>query len=716
FRINAVADGPYPGTPFLFFTSPDAVDFFNDATLLKEARVYYAYDCNGTSAKGTTTSNQLVTATTTGNYRIDITGGLSLSNGCFHTLDPSKSGYMRFRLKKAYGGGIRVSSMRYVEPDHDEEYRLDFEYGQGQATQDPGRFAYAFNQTLRPTLSTTDRLAMAPNVGYSRVKVVPKGIITPATEAEAVNIGGVLYTFENWPDHFGMGTDAGARFAYNSGYTVITYKHIKQFTEAALYRINAPGRLDSIVVFDSAGNYLSITDHHYGISEHGPQRGSIGESFYLVSSETGENTTVETVYSLHESHDYLVKITHEEGDFKTTTKFSDFDRYTGIAGRTDVESNATGSFHTERKLAYLTYPELGPKTLNPANENRLSVNYETKTGRAPVSRSYTTWDDDYMVRALNGSGAYATTTVTSGEWLPNRSYRNNGQADQALWEPINNPTLFDAQLNLLEGKDPYGRYSAMKRAGKHQLTVASASLSNYASFFHCGFEYVASENGVDHFENEITKGQQQQAKITSPVAIQPHTGDYMAEVPGGAWGPDYRLERQTATVNGETVEQGLLPGRTYEASVWVHNQSDNTARLSMMLNGMAAGAPVSQHVSVSKGDGGHLTVGNWTLMRVTLTVPENFTTPGTGDELVVFCHNYDGEDVAYFDDFRFQPIDATVEAVVYDQRRQLPLFVIGNENFYIRLEYDAAGNSVRSFQETESGEKKLRETTTHFAN
>ena len=70
--------------------------------------------------------------------------------------------------------------------------------------------------------------------------------------------------------------------------------------------------------------------------------------------------------------------------------------------------------------------------------------------------------------------------------------------------------------------------------------------------------------------------------------------------------------------------------------------------------------------------------------------------------------------MAYFDDFRLQPVDAEVEAFVYDYRRELPLFVLDNENFYSRFEYNPAGAVVRSYRETELGEKIILETTNQY--
>jgi len=130
---------------------------------------------------------------------------------------------------------------------------------------------------------------------------------------------------------------------------------------------------------------------------------------------------------------------------------------------------------------------------------------------------------------------------------------------------------------------------------------------------------------------------------------------------------------------------GVIAGRSYMASVWVKPASGTTPNVSLhySVNGTAITAP-----NTSK------TAGAWTL--VTMVIPGNTVTSGT---FSLWCQNDDASIQAYVDDMRFQPLNASTTAYVYDPFSGELTHILDNSNLYTRFEYDAAGRLVRTYKE-----------------
>ncbi|MBL4708995.1 MAG: hypothetical protein JKY48_11220 [Flavobacteriales bacterium] len=618
-------------------------------------------------------------------------------------------------IDSAWGGGLRVKQLKLIEPDLNQEYALSFDYHTGYIGAEPNKY-YVTYENNQPKISKhiSDRIAPPSVVRYKTVLVRPLGDENLNGANDRTEIGLTEYTFDNQPDKFKTSHLKGIKV--NSGNRV----EIKEFVKVSHSDITSAGRLLKVRTRDRSGDVISTKRYNYAQSP----SGSIKEMFYKhfdITEATSDynQLTIDRVYLHEEKHSYLKSIRTEKGDAISEIHYNDLDSYTGTPKETKIVENLGSSvehsYTLTSSMAYTNQAEMGPKYENANNKNILGPAYEFKNGQLPTDEGYTEWTKENQLRKLDGSGSYQFSTVTDGQWYPAKTFKSDGTTTTSNWQLQQHGTLFNENNQLVEGRDLIGNFWATNYAGKYQFPISGASGSNYKSYFHSGFEYTVSENGQNYFEHELYRAELQQE---AEGIFTPHTGKYMAKVTRTQqWGPGCDLKRVVGNVNGETIERGLIPGQTYESVIWVHNNSPDQSLLVMYLAGLdGANNPVSIWKGKDRSHPSNLTVGDWTRVRLTMDVPEGFTTPSNGHKLAVFSWNHGSSGtVAYFDDFRLQPIDANVSATIYDQKRQLPTHVLNNENFYTRFVYDAAGNVIESYQETELGEKKVQESTIHYA-
>jgi hypothetical protein len=69
-----------------------------------------------------------------------------------------------------------------------------------------------------------------------------------------------------------------------------------------------------------------------------------------------------------------------------------------------------------------------------------------------------------------------------------------------------------------------------------------------------------------------------------------------------------------------------------------------------------------------------------------------------------------------FDDFRFQPADASMTCYVYNPDTKFTEYVLDNDNFYTRYQYNNEGLITRTYQESikYNGEKLVSESKADF--
>lgn len=169
-----------------------------------------------------------------------------------------------------------------------------------------------------------------------------------------------------------------------------------------------------------------------------------------------------------------------------------------------------------------------------------------------------------------------------------------------------------------------------------------------------------------------------------------HTGNYSAQLTGGQSGISY------TTAN-------LKPGRNYTTSVWMKTDGDpSQPALYYSLN---SGSKTFSTVNISK------KAGDWYLLN--LQIPGSIIQAGSS--LEIGCIN-NGSSTAYFDDFRFKPLNSSITSYVYDNSTGELIYVLDNNNMFAQFQYDSEGRLTKTFRENFGyGVKQVSENIYNYA-
>lgn len=704
FRITDVYQDPSNPTdnnkPVIRFFDSDALQLFNDDAVNSRSMEQRVQSIS-TGSQSNINALQSLEGTWDGTSDfIQVTAGLHASNAANDYDEVTLAqGWLKLHMDYAYGGGLRVKTISLTDPETGEKYSLAASYDEGVCTAEPDRFGPMYlGSILQANKYGNDRHSIAPAVGYSNVTFK---IVGDAGHA----LGSTEYKFNNWIDTYKpIAVKAVVPGVNENNF----YEVIKIHEDNSLY-----GRLKSIANLDKHGNRVTFTKYIYGSAY--DQKGKVEEVFYRLlyapSSPNNNESTWRTVYYKTQLQNYLLKKISYENGVETITLYLDRDDLTGAVTRTEIVDPTDVVTEIVKTPLYqndVLYSELGPKHLNPNNQHQLAAIETEQFFRdgVLVGGTHSVWKNVHAYRVYNPSNAplkYGKQDQTT-LWTPVESYRFNGQTDVANWKYTGELTLMGSNDLLLERKDMDDFYSASKFGYDQRFKIAEASNTNYVSFTHCTFESQVDENGTQFFDGEVGPNL---TLVNSNGTINAHTGNAMTRVDAGVSAKAY----VAALNNSGGQESGLHRGRTYRASVWVHNASPADAKIKVELDGTSA-LTYSSSVEVAKNDG-EITAGNWTLLSIDILVPADYTSTG-GDDLKVSLLGGTGGP-AFFDDFRIHPIDAAVQAYVVDVKRGLTLYTIDTDNFYTRYEYDAAGRVIKAFVETTNGEVKISESEFGFS-
>lgn len=253
---------------------------------------------------------------------------------------------------------------------------------------------------------------------------------------------------------------------------------------------------------------------------------------------------------------------------------------------------------------------------------------------------------------------------------------SNPSASDARWRKTTEYTLYDVYSKSLETKDINGNYGASHLNYGDQRVVLNGSPANFYEIAYSG----AEDANLNQTANAFVKAADGGVSTTAA-----HTGASSLQLAAaGKKGFLYTVPI-VASGNG-----GVLAGRNYVASVWVKPVSGTASdvKLYYSVNGVTKTPSVSSGASTK-------TAGGWTLIN--LSVKGSDLTAGV--PLSVWCQNDHGSAQAYVDDMRFQPLNATTSAYVYDPFSGELTHILDNSNLYTRFEYDAGGRLVRTYKE-----------------
>ncbi|MEL6862993.1 MAG: hypothetical protein AAFP19_01180 [Bacteroidota bacterium] len=676
------------------------------------------------------------------------------------------------RLDKVYGGGLRVKSLSTRMTDTESRtvvYKTEYDYTNGVASIEPERFTPANYQDKSKSSLLYDRHSFPPAVGYSNVTMKKVGADNNYTDLtlnyEFINYddsrytGGAVKSYGNVEDRMESNYAEYQRIYDNTGSVpgsfspIFELRHIGQSKNISGFDYSNAGigRLKKMTTVDKNDNLISEEINEYkdisytgevfhmrshanvpidydanffSVNNFFDLAGIDYETFTPFTSPNAKShlTVVNTNAFFNKRHvnQVINKKIVKSDDATYTTTFLDFDQLTGLPKRVQSTDPGTGDqVIKETVYAHELYPEMGPKSINGNHKNLLSIiarEMVLENGTL-IEGVNTTFRNNYPVRHYT-SGSYATANQTQ-EWQPYKVFAYNGMNNIDLWRPELEHTLFNSKGEGLERKYFGDRYESKIYGYDDQYLIAEVTDAKYTE---CAFS--GAEDPIDgtRFGGEVTRDA---ATILNTNTAYIHTGVKSVQA-----------SQNQVAFQYEIPVSDLDASRKYVAKVWVYDNGNDDAELHYYFSGYDNGSnprqstPPQQQLQVNGSggliysnpvtyagqtvnviSGGTLQAGNWHLLSITIDIPSNLNSTF---KLTVQARN-SGTATAYFDDFRFHPINSTMISYVYEPWSFLPEYVLGPENLYDRTEYDAIGQRHRTYRETTMGEKLLTEQTFNFA-
>ncbi|MEL6862938.1 MAG: hypothetical protein AAFP19_00905 [Bacteroidota bacterium] len=664
------------------------------------------------------------------------------------------------RLKKVYGGGLRVKSIttRMTDPEgRNVEYASAYTYTKGIASIEPERFTPAFFRGRSKNALLYNRHEFDPAVGYSKVKV--EGIRTDNTttgitkEHEFINYDDSRYTGgsvksggdeddimrSNFQDYVASAPPVGTAPIFEIRY-IARSRNISAFDLSTA----GIGKIKNISTYDANGDLLSKESNQYqDISytgevfhqkTHAKTPISYDPYFFALNdiSEVGDIPNLEifspftsinakahltmintnAFYNKRCVNQVIDKKEYRSGETNYITEFLQFDPISGMPTKTQTTDVSTGEkVIIDKTYAYHQYPDMGPRSENKAYKNLLQIPALEKIskGGEVIGGSNTTYRKIYPVRNYDSANDAYTTTNQSKEWRPYKIFNYNGESDPNLWREEMEYSLFDEKGNQLESKYLGDRYSSHIYGYDDRFVIASVTDAQYTE---CAFSGAEDPIGETRFGGEVSRDAATSLN-SNPTYV--HTGVFSVVAP-----------LSTVAFRHRAEVSGLDTDRKYLAKVWVYDNGNVNAELGYHFEGPAQPGPGSGGEGGSGGGSGSTIIpgqsvnvttgsiakaGDWHLLSISIEIPSNIN---NAYELVVEAKNAGGSN-AYYDDFRFHPINSTMRSFVYQPWTYLAEYVLDEENFYDRTEYNAIGEIYRTYRETLDGEKLMVEQTTNFA-
>lgn len=603
-------------------------------------------------------------------------------------------GYIGLGFSSVSGGGIRVKQITLKEPDNNLSYSNTYTYENGAAGSEPtdinilteaftiGKNNFANDPNMPPAVVT-----------YGKVTVKSKSL-------QNTYAGRTEYRFDNMND------------AVSASYQHTDPDPNKPCSNVVLYAktsvtqlIGAWGRPLSVTHFDNNNNIVGSELYEY-YAQSGNLLPSVTESFsHHLKLPNGNCPGYDLIYDMRFIKTQYKNLLRKKTIFKDgvyiTEETLSRDPSTGAPTLVRITDPTAGITETRTAYAYLQsgYAGMGTRSKDPTAKNLLLAPYKVSIYRDKIIRdvynnlvgsgnpelisgSRTTWRQTLPKRIYNpATSTYKTQTQSAADWKPYKSYVFNGDPNEANWREEEEITLMNKRNAVIETKGGVtNRYSATKSAYNHQYILCEAGDARYTDFTFTGFEdqeLVAP--GILHFGGEITQGQMRYA---GDANVSPHTGNFLAKVDPGAFGPGYFTKE-------------ITPGRSYRISAWVHKNSPPNAALVLTLDGSHSSTgykgDLMIYKSIEKSNPSNISSGDWMLMTLTIDVPSDYVASGgTLNDFRAYLYN-PGNTAAYFDDLAVRPLDAGFTGYVTDEKTGRLQATLDHYNFGTRYVYDNEG-------------------------
>ncbi len=274
---------------------------------------------------------------------------------------------------------------------------------------------------------------------------------------------------------------------------------------------------------------------------------------------------------------------------------------------------------------------------------------------------------------LNPDGTQATFTPFG--WGTTTSIVNeiNG------WQKTGEIMTYDRYSGSLQSRAANGQFSAQKHGYDQSLPLLNAYNARYTEVAYSGAEDLSSANNASHFGGEVMDA--------SRASTYAHTGKWSSELKSNQSGFTYKAQ----TVANNTDLTNVRVGKKYRLSAWVHasDLASANCKLYAKLDGVEVAATTIRNAEVRK-------AGDWYQINTSFIIPST----AFNKNLVVGCRHVDNSTTNVFvDDFRFQPVEATMAAYVYDAKTEQISATLDNDNFFTRYQYDVSGRPLRVHRE-----------------
>jgi len=665
-----------------------------------------------------------------------------------------------------YGGGVRVKSItlagsglthktRYmyananvstgttsIEPGSIRSFDktlYDYYKGKNSAVASSYRSSY---YDLMPHLLAIGREVPGPGVMYKNVGVTEE-VVQADGRTETVP-GRSTYEFEVFrPDMISVGEIDAPLTTGNP--------EVRTSNMAIKDRTTQIGSLKRITQYGANGIKLSETINHYSsddISSLDDYKQKLAAYNYqgVVEERFGDcrrvlrtdgNYDTKLVMSKREVYP-SIKTGATTTDFRTgLTNWNQtlaFDFYSGSPTQSVSADGYGNRFMTVTTPAYRKYPAMGLKLGAASNRNMLTqeasvYTYKVDQTNRPVSvvaASAQTWSNQVPVVGLTDNSPEQVATQPAiwrlwqtYNWMPASStadgltpmtgsnsfvgFDYNSPTPAVSWKLTSQVTLYNAYSNALEARDMQNIYMATKMGFNQSKVLVSGGPAVYQELAYSGAEETKAAG--DYFSGAVA------------VTWTPGSGSD----PGGPWGSgNVEVSSTTAhtgsrslrvgtykngfsyipNVNGSDPKKFCLdPTKPYRMSVWTN---DAAGYLYYVLDGKETG--ITGTVQKRTTDG-------WYLLDLILPPI------GTGHtNFRVSCYNSNPNQSIYFDDFRFQPLNAQAISYVYDQKTGQVTDILDNNNLFTHYDYDAAGQLRKVSRETfQFGAKALTAHNYHYS-
>lgn len=491
------------------------------------------------------------------------------------------------------------------------------------------------------------------------------------------------------------------------------------------------GNLKSIKVYDNLGALKSTTNMDYTneiVNDDGtPNQGIYSQGTLMFDRVKEGNTYYHKVNKTTIlRYAYVLKdvITTKDGN-TTKSENSKWDFITGNVLE-KIETSALGvKVKSVSVPAYKVsnYSEFKSKAFDSNNKNMLSQNaaqYSYLLDAAGnevglLGASAQTWKKDWATyRVFNsGTGTFSDGTESDQIWRKGPSYvwkgdygrlRTDGTQTFAVgdkynftsgapntgWQYVGEVLRYDHYNMPLEARDLNNIRSISKMGYDNKIKILSASNAEFGEVAFSSAEDLNTTTGFFASEVALKNTGGNAAVVKKSTGGEAHTGDCAISLSSG-YGFVYK-------------PFNLKPNKLYRASVWTNSIN---GRIYYKFEGSSEQLSAQPTVLTK--------AGNWYLIELLIPVGAIFSPLEVGIKTT--------SGTVLFDDFRFQPVDASMTCFVYnplDFENTTDLkyseYVLDNDNLFTRYQYNEKGMLYRTYRESIKfgGEKLVSETASDY--